>query len=55
MDKKRETAAAIAMALDLYLSEEIHDSESGVVTIRRVSSDWSNKALTFRKMPIKKF
>ena len=45
-----EETAAIAMALHLYLSE-IHDTESGVLTIKRISktySPWSSKIYTVR-------
>lgn len=49
--------AAIAAAVHLYLSgkEEgdgtVHDLESGRLTICRKESNWSNKALNFRKLP----
>ena len=55
MEKINEKAAAIAMALDLYLSDEVHDVESGVITIRRQPTDWNSKMLTIRKMPAKRF
>jgi len=45
-----ETTAAIAMALYLYM-EEIHDRESGVLTIKRISkaySPWSSKIYAVR-------
>jgi hypothetical protein len=45
-----ETTAAISMALHLYLSE-IHDEESGVLTIKKVSktySPWSSKIYAVR-------
>ncbi len=45
-----ETTAAIAMALNLYLSE-LHDEESGVLTIKKVSksySPWSSKIYAVR-------
>jgi hypothetical protein len=45
-----ETTAAIAMALNLYLSE-IHDEESGIITIKKVSkaySPWSSKIYAVR-------
>ena len=45
-----EETAAIAMALMLYL-EEMHDEESGVLTIRKVSkaySPWSSKIYAVR-------
>ena len=45
-----ETTAAIALALHLYLSE-MHDEESGVLTIRKVSkaySPWSSNIYAVR-------
>ena len=51
MEQDGDTYAAIATAVHLYLSDSIHDVEPGIVTIRRTSSAWSNKALTFRKLP----
>lgn len=45
-----ETTAAISMALHLYLSE-LHDEESGVLTIKKVSktySPWSSKIYAVR-------
>jgi hypothetical protein len=45
-----EATAAIAMALYLYL-DEIHDKESGVLTIKRISktySPWSSKIYAVR-------
>lgn len=45
-----EATAAIAMALYLYL-DEIHDEESGVLTIKRISlaySPWSSKIYAVR-------
>lgn len=48
-----ETNAAIAMALHLYQSE-LHDHENTVLTIQKVSrnySPWSSKIYTLRKTP----
>jgi len=45
-----ETTAAIAMALHQYLGE-IHDEESGVLTIKRISknySPWNSKIYAVR-------
>ncbi|MCK4879514.1 MAG: OadG family protein [Bacteroidales bacterium] len=45
-----EATAAIAMALHLYM-DEIHDKESGVLTIKRISktySPWSSKIYAVR-------
>ena len=44
-----EEAAAIALALHLYLSETVHDTEPGVVTIRRSRGAWNDNSLNFRK------
>ena len=41
--------AAIALALHLYLSETVHDTEPGVVTIRRSRGAWNDNSLNFRK------
>ena len=46
-----DVEAAIAAAVSLYLSESVHDAESGVVTIIRKPSAWSDKTLNFRKLP----
>lgn len=43
--------AAIATAIHLELSGEVHDIEPGVVTIRTKSTSWNDKSLTFRKYP----
>ena len=41
---------AIATAVSLYLSESVHEEESGVITIVRRPSAW-NSARAFRKLP----
>lgn len=62
-----EVAAAIAMALDaelsgddevaaavalyIYLNDSVHDVEPGFLTISRSSGKWSDKSLTFRRLP----
>ena len=48
-----DTDIAIATALALYLGQSVHDEESGVVSISRQYSPWSDKTLTFRKLPRK--
>jgi glutaconyl-CoA/methylmalonyl-CoA decarboxylase subunit delta len=48
-----EVNAAISMALHLYFSE-MHDEESNVITIRKVSktySPWSSKLYSLRNVP----
>ena len=37
-----EVAAAISMALATYLSDNVHDNESGVLTITYVNKHWNN-------------
>ena len=58
MKKSKEdsrVAAAIAMALHLYLDGEVHDVETGVITIRRnPDSQWDSRVLGFRRTPLKK-
>lgn len=49
-----DVSAAISMAL--YLCNELHDKESNVITIKRVSktySPWSSKIYTLRDFPVK--
>ncbi|MCR5003752.1 MAG: OadG family protein [Bacteroidales bacterium] len=54
MEDNGESYAAIAAALELYLNDTVHDSESFVITIQdNPASEWRNKALTFRKTPRK--
>jgi hypothetical protein len=52
MELGDEKYAAIALAIDRYLHETIHDRESFVLTIKpSVGSKWADKSLTFRKNP----
>ena len=52
---ENEAAAAIALALHLYLDSEVHDRETGVITIRRnPASQWDSRVLGFRRTPLKK-
>ncbi|MFA8298591.1 MAG: OadG family protein [Hyphomicrobiales bacterium] len=47
-----DVAAAIGMAL--YLNDEVHDEESGIITIKREPksySPWSSKIYGLRKSP----
>ena len=51
-----DVSAAISMAL--YLYNELHDEESNVITIKRVSktySPWSSKIYTIRDYPGKSY
>ena len=52
-----EETAAIALALQMYF-DELHDEESGVLTIKKVSkaySPWSSKIYGLRRWPHKTF
>ena len=51
MEDSGDCYAAIAAAVHMYLSDAVHDVESGIVTIVRKDSAWNNKALNFRKLP----
>lgn len=47
-----DEAAVIAAAIHLYLSESVHDTEPGIITIRRdIPSGWGDKSLNLRKKP----
>ena len=49
-----DVSAAISVAL--YLYHELHDEESNVITIKRISktySPWSSKIYTLREFPAK--
>ena len=51
MEQGGEEYAAIALAMDLYLSDTVHDAESFVLTMRpKDGSAWS-KQVNFRKLP----
>ena len=51
MESGGDTYAAIATAVHLYLSDSVHDTEPGIITIVRKDSSWNNKALNFRRLP----
>jgi hypothetical protein len=36
------TVAAISMALATYMSENVHDNESGMLTITYANKHWNN-------------
>ena len=45
MEKNRisgEIAAAISMALATYQGDNVHDTESGVLTITYINKHWNN-------------
>lgn len=51
MESGGEEYAAIALAMDLYFNDTVHDAEPFVLTIRHGSSAWNNKQQNFRKLP----
>ena len=52
--KDNEIAAAIALALHLHLDGEVHDTETGVITIvRNPASQWNLRSMGFRRTPVK--
>ena len=51
MEENGEVYAAIAAAVDRYLSDTDHDAETYVVTIRPRTSEWNDKKQNFRKLP----
>ncbi|MBQ3622824.1 MAG: hypothetical protein IJA04_03845 [Bacteroidaceae bacterium] len=43
MDKKQNAiVAAISMVLSSYAGDNIHDEESGILTIKYVNKHWNN-------------
>lgn len=53
MEDGQEDIAAIAAAMDLYLSESCHDNESYVITFNKEATMWNNRSFGFRKVPRK--
>ena len=45
----RQKAAAVAAALEAFLSDTVHDRESYIITIKRKESAWNCPAFSFRK------
>lgn len=40
--KNEAVIAAISMALASYMGDNVHDEESGILTIRYVNKHWNN-------------
>ena len=52
MEQGGDVYAAIALAMDLYFSDAVHDHESFVLTMRpKEDSAWNDKKQNFRKLP----
>lgn len=50
-DPDAAVAAAIALALDSYLGDTVHDTESYRLTIRPAENPWASPGRNFRKRP----
>lgn len=46
-----EVYAAIAVALNDYLNDTVHDEESFTITIKHAESAWADKSDSFRRLP----
>ena len=52
MEQGGDVYAAIALAMDLYFNDTVHDTESFVLTMRpKDGSAWNDKKQIFRKLP----
>ena len=49
--KKNEVYAAIAMALHEYAGNNVHDVETGIITIAEHPTQWNGYALTMTAHP----
>ncbi|MDO4160888.1 MAG: hypothetical protein Q4D41_10565 [Prevotellaceae bacterium] len=49
--EKNEIYAAIALALHEYRGNNVHDKETGVITIKQMRSDWGSRILTMTEHP----
>ena len=46
-----EVYAAIALALHEFQGNNVHDKETGIITIKEHHSDWSSHMLTMTQHP----
>lgn len=51
IDMDKNIYAAIAMALYEYQGNNVHDKESGIITIKPKQTMWDAKFLSFTKLP----
>ncbi|MDO4934152.1 MAG: hypothetical protein Q4E71_06055 [Prevotella sp.] len=51
MKKDNEVFAAIALALHEFKGNNVHDKESGKITIVRRDTQWNGHALTMTEHP----
>ena len=48
---KNEVYAAIAMAMHEFKGNNVHDKESGIITIKTHTTQWNGHALTMTLHP----
>ncbi|MCR4853612.1 MAG: hypothetical protein K5893_08490 [Prevotella sp.] len=46
-----EVYAAIALAMHEFQGNNVHDKETGIITIKEHHSDWSSRMLTMTQHP----
>lgn len=51
MKRDNEILAAIFLALHQYQSDNMHDNESGKITILEHNTEWNGHALTMTERP----
>ena len=51
-NKNNEVYAAIALALHEFQGKNVHDKETGIITIKEHHSDWSSRMLTMTANPL---
>lgn len=52
MRQGNEAYAAIALALHEYMGNNVHDKETGKITIREHDTQWNEHALTMTARPM---
>ena len=51
MVKDKNVYAAIALALHEFKGNNVHDQESGIITIKQKQTMWNSKFLSFTQKP----
>ncbi|MBF1455419.1 MAG: hypothetical protein HXN51_07485 [Prevotella nanceiensis] len=51
MGKDKNVYAAIALALHEFKGNNVHDKESGIITIKQKQTMWNAKFLSFTQKP----
>lgn len=51
MSKSNEVYAAIALALHEFKGNNVHDKESGIITIAAHDTQWNGHVLTMTERP----